>query len=178
MQSIDQFLEHFQLQHRATCQLVEAIPEKHYTWRPAPSHFSLGEILIHMIQSEIFWRRLILLSSKGEAYDPFKLTGSGETRMRTFRPANLGDARTTKFGSTFAECLESWRKIHAKTCEEFKAIPPEALQTVTVEHPLLAHRGMLWSFLLLMIEHEVHHRGQLSGYMKLLDVDQPASITG
>jgi uncharacterized damage-inducible protein DinB len=178
MQSIDQFLEHFQLQHHATRTLIAAIPEAHFAWRPSPPHFSLGEIVVHMIQAELFWRRMILMSVKGEAYDPFKLSGSGEERLRGYRPSNVQDAQTTRFGTTFAECLESWGKIHAKTCNEFKVIPPEALQTVSVDHPLLAHRGKLWSFLMLMIEHEVHHRGQLSGYMKLLEVDQPASITG
>ncbi len=30
--------------------------------------------------------------------------------------------------------------------------------------------------LLVMLEHEAHHRGQLTAYLKMLEVDQPAAV--
>jgi uncharacterized damage-inducible protein DinB len=32
--------------------------------------------------------------------------------------------------------------------------------------------------LLVMVEHEGHHRGQLTAYLKMLGVDQPAAVVG
>jgi uncharacterized damage-inducible protein DinB len=47
-----------------------------------------------------------------------------------------------------------------------------------MEHPLLAMRVPVWDMFLVFIEHEIHHRGQLSAYLKALGVDQPTFIVG
>ncbi len=177
MQSIDELLDHFRWQRQATRRLIDAIPAHHFSWRPNPAAFSAGEIVRHLMQSEIFFRRLIASGARGDAFDPFQLSGTGEERLKAFRPSNLEGSRNPKFGASFAECLAHWTEIQAKTEEELRSVPSEAL-SATTEHPLLAYRAPLWTLLLIMIEHEVHHRGQLSAYLKVLDIDQPASIFG
>ena len=51
-------------------------------------------------------------------------------------------------------------------------IAPEQL-AVEVVHPLMDLRLPLWEMLLTMVGHEIHHRGQLSAYLKMLGVEQP-----
>src|SRR5947199_10361277 len=99
-------------------------------------------------------------------------------RMTAFRKPNLESSRGdgAKYGASFAACLESWRGVQAKTEEQFAALTPEQLAGAQVEHPLLALRTPLWEMLLTMVGHEVHHRGQLSAYLKMLGVEQPAAL--
>ncbi|HEX9943375.1 MAG TPA: DinB family protein [Thermoanaerobaculia bacterium] len=176
MRTIEEFLDYFRRQRSWTRSLVAAVPEEHFGWRPAASAFSCGELVRHLIQSEGFWRRLMLEAVDGRPFDPFGLAGTGRERMTAFRPRNLASSQGEKFGSTFAECLESWRQVQARTEEELARISAEQLATVEVIHPLLALRFPLWEALLTMVGHEVHHRGQLSAYLKTLGVEQPAVL--
>lgn len=177
MRTIDDFLAYYRRQRSWTRSLVAAVPEERFDWRPSGSSFSCGELVRHLIQSEEFWRKLNLEAVAGRSFDPFGLAGDGRERMTAFRGPNLESAgRAVKRGSSFAECLEIWLPIQARTESELAAITPEQLAAVEVDHPLLAQRFPLWEALLIMVGHEVHHRGQLSAYLKTLEVEQPAIL--
>jgi uncharacterized damage-inducible protein DinB len=177
MRTVEDFLAYYRRQRSWTRSLVAAVPEEHFGWRPAESSFSCGELVRHLLQSEEFWVRLVLEAVAGRPFDPFGLTGDGRRRMAAFRRSNLESAaRAVKRGSTFAECLEIWLPIQERTESELARITPEQLATVEVDHPLLALRFPLWEALLTMVGHDVHHRGQLSAYLKVLGVEQPAAL--
>ena len=76
MRTIEEFLVYFRRQRSWTRSLVAAAPEACFDWRPAPDAFSCGELVRHLIQSEAFWRRLLLAAAAGQRYDPFGLTGT------------------------------------------------------------------------------------------------------
>jgi uncharacterized damage-inducible protein DinB len=177
VRTLEDFLTHFRRQRAWTRRLVAAVPEEHFGWRPAEDSFSLGELVRHLIQSESFWRKMLTEGAAGRAFDPFGLTGASAERMAAFRRPNVESSRSAeKWGSTFAECLERWSEVQARTERELAAITPEQLREVEVDHPLLGLRLSLWEMLLTFVDHEVHHRGQLSAYLKVLGVDQPASL--
>ena len=108
--------------------------------RRRPS-FSCGELVRHLVQSEGFWRRLNVEAVKGRAFDPFGLSGDG--REQDGAPSGRRTwprAGSEKLGATFAECLELWLPIQARTEEELAAhLPRSSSQSVEVDHPLLAH---------------------------------------
>jgi uncharacterized damage-inducible protein DinB len=176
MQTIQDFLLFYRRQRSWTRSLIAAVPEEHFGWRPSDTSFSCGELVRHLIQSEGFWRRLILEAVDGRAFDPFGLAGDGRQRMAAFRPANLASSGGEKLGATFAECLERWLPVQARTEKDLARICSGQLESVQVDHPLLAIRFPLWEALLTMVGHEVHHRGQLSAYLKALGVEQPAAL--
>ena len=101
--------------------------------------------------------------------------GSAQERLEGFRRPNLDSSHQTKLGSSPAQCLASWREIEERAWRELGAIPDEALHQVTVTHPLTRVEAPLWRMLLVMAEHEAHHRGQLSAYLKMMGVEQPAA---
>lgn len=175
MRTVQDFLAFYRRQRSWSRTLVAAVPEERFDWRPAPEAFSCGELVIHLIQSERFWSRLLIAAVEGRPYDPFGLPGTARERMTAFRRPNVESAAaaTAKFGRTFAECLESWSRVQAKTEEELARITPEQLESVEVEHPLLTMRAPLWEMLVMMVGHEIHHRGQLSAYLKTLGIEQP-----
>jgi uncharacterized damage-inducible protein DinB len=176
MRTIEDFLSFFRRQRSWTRSLIAVIPEERFDWRPADSAFSCGELARHFIQAEAVWRKIIVEAAAGGHFDPFGLPGSGRERMAAFRGSNLASAAGGKQGNTFAECLEAWLPVQARTEEAFAPITPEQLATVVVDHPLLALRFPLWEALLTMVGHEVHHRGQLSAYLKMIGVEQPAAL--
>jgi len=174
MFELREFIDHFHRQRRWTRQLIESIPESCFAWRPSESEFGCGDLVRHMIQAEIFWRRLAQHGARGEAYDPFEFEGPAEERMRRFRRPNLEASHSERFGSTFAECLEIWANVEQDTAKKLAAMPEEALRERRLRHPLTGIEGSLGEMLLLMLEHEAHHRGQLSAYLKVIGVPQPA----
>ncbi|MFN7960294.1 MAG: DinB family protein [Thermoanaerobaculia bacterium] len=173
MFSIEEFLGHFRRQRRWTFDLIRAVPEEHFDWAPAPDAFSCGGLVAHLIASELFWRRLILGAVAGEPHDPFGLAGSAREKLEAFRPTNVAASRSGRFGTSFAACLESWSEIQAKTEAALAGLPPQAFAEVRVRHPLTELEAPAWEFLLIMVEHEAHHRGQLSAYLKQLGLPQP-----
>lgn len=175
MKTIGDFLRHFRHQRQWTRTVVAAVPEDRFDWAPAADAFSCGELVRHLMQSEIFWSRLLVKAAAGEAFDPFGLDGSAEERMRRFRASNLGSSRDARYGDSFAACLERWSEIQERTEAELAKLPDAALYEVEPEHPLTTLRAPLWQMLLVMIEHEAHHRGQLTAYLKMLGVEQRAA---
>jgi uncharacterized damage-inducible protein DinB len=176
MRTTAEFLDFYRRQRSWTCTLVSAVPEELFGWRPSESSFSCGELVRHLILSEKFWSKLIVEAAGGRSFDPFGLSGDGRRRMEVFRQPNLQSAAAaTNLGTTFAECLEAWKPVQARTESELARLTPEQLDAV-VEHPLLALRFPVWEALLTMVGHEVHHRGQLSAYLKVIGVEQPASL--
>jgi len=54
----EMFLERFRRSRRGTCTLVAVIAEAQFEWRPGEPCFSCGDIVRHLMQSGIFWRKL------------------------------------------------------------------------------------------------------------------------
>jgi len=178
MRTIDDFLEHYRHQREWTRRIVAAIPEDHFDWRPSDDAFSCGDLVRHLMQAEIFWCRLLVTAARGEAYDPFRLEGAAKERMEAFRGPNLASSHDQAMGGTFAECLHNWSGIQERTEREFAGLPDNALHEIAVEHPLTTLEAPLWRMLLIMVEHEGHHRGQLTAYLKAAGVEQSAAVFG
>jgi uncharacterized damage-inducible protein DinB len=166
-------------QERAwTRQLVAAFPESAFGWRPAPDAFSCGELVIHLVQSERFWRRLLVEAAAGRRYDPFGLSGDAEERYAAFREPNFLSASSPRHPTTFAACLERWAAEQAETEAAFAAFTGEQLAAAIVHHPVAGFVEPLADMIWFMASHEVHHRGQLSAYAKMLGLAQPPLYTG
>jgi uncharacterized damage-inducible protein DinB len=159
-------------------QLVGAFPESAFGWRPAPTAFSCGELVIHLMQSERFWRRLLVEGAAGRRYDPFGLRGTAEERYAAFREPNFLSAGGPRHPTTFADCLARWAVEQAETEAAVAAFTAEQLATAIVHHPVAGFVEPLGDMLWFMASHEVHHRGQLSAYAKMLGLAQPPLYTG
>ena len=166
-------------QERAwTRRLVAAFPESAFGWRPAPDAFSCGELVVHLVQSERFWRKLLVEAAAGRRYDPFGLSGTVEERFAAFRSPNLLSTRASRQPATFAACLERWAAEQAETETAFAAFTAEQLRGAVVHHPVGGLVAPLGDMIWFMASHEVHHRGQLSAYAKMLGLPQPPLYYG
>jgi uncharacterized damage-inducible protein DinB len=176
--SIERPLRLWRRERAWTRQLVAAFPESAFGWRPAPNAFSCGELVIHLIQAERFWRRLLAEAAAGRRYDPFGLAGNAEQRYAAFREPNFLSAQGPRHPTTFAACLERWAAEQAATEAAFADLTDEQHATAIVHHPVAGFVEPLGDMLWFMASHEVHHRGQLSAYAKMLGLQQPPIYTG
>ena len=177
MNRAERLVVQFRRERRWTRELVEAVPEEHFSWTPSTAAWSCGGIVTHLIHAELFWRKLLLAAVRGEAYDPFALPGSTvRERYEAFRPRNDAGSRSGRFGTSFATCLATWQPIGDETARELSSIPDDRLG-VLVTHPVAGLTAPVEDMILTFFSHESHHRGQLSGYLKMLGVRQPPLFT-
>jgi uncharacterized damage-inducible protein DinB len=149
-------LAEFEQEARTTRRHLERLPEERFDWRPHPKSFTGGQLASHLLDC-IRWTGPIFgadeLDMDPATYRPFRATSSaglleafdGEVAQAKQAIAQAGDP----------EAVQPWRlRLHGKVLFEK---PREAV------------------FRNMTLSHMVHHRGQLSVYLRLLDVPVPGS---
>jgi uncharacterized damage-inducible protein DinB len=153
----DALLPEFDHEMGTTRRLLERVPDAELKWKPHEKSYSLGQLAAH-------------LANIPHWVDPtcdftvFDLATLGEDR-RPREPASMADvlkafdenvtkARRKLSEQTDAALLGSWTMKHG--AQEFFTMPKIAV---------------LRSFIM---NHSIHHRGQLSVYLRLREVPLPA----
>lgn len=138
----------------ATRRLLERLPDGRFDWRPHEKSWTLGEMATH-IASLPWW---MLTSIDEDEFDLGGGAGSPETRSDSESVLELFDAEATALRASFAAATdetmnEPWQLRHG--------------ETVIMEQPksVVLRR---WG-----ISHLIHHRAQLTVYLRLLDVPLP-----
>jgi uncharacterized damage-inducible protein DinB len=134
--------------------LLERLPDEQFGWKPHPRSWSLGELATHLANL-LFWMRTLV------ERDEFDLEEQPERREAAPSREVL---------------LRLWDESAATLRAALASIPESA---VASEWSLLRGgqtvlRRPRWALLRTMaVSHVVHHRGQLSVYLRLLDVPVP-----
>jgi uncharacterized damage-inducible protein DinB len=148
IQTIQPFLHYFGNVRERTMRVARCIPPDKLDWSYAPGKFTLGDLLRHIAVSERYmWAETIQC-----------------------RPA-----RYSTHGKELADGLENvfafMEKLHAESLEIFSRLTDADLQR-KCQTPDAAPITT-WKWLRLMLEHEIHHRGQIYIYLGLLNVPTP-----
>ena len=140
-----------------TRRLLERVPEDKAHWKPHPKSRSLGELAIHLAQIPSYGRAVL------------------ETPELNFNPPGGRPHNPPVFEST-AQSLDVFDQNARATRGSMERAPDEGMmetwklkngdQTALSLPRIAALRT-------LMLKHMVHHRGQLSVYLRLLDVPVP-----
>lgn len=158
MPMIDAFLAELDHEAATTRRLLERVPEDKLTWKPHEKSMTLSRLAGHVAEMP-GWARTIL------ADDVFEADKAGERGYRPHQP------------ETVAELLQ----VHDESLAAFRAaaqgVSDETLrgswrmvkggQTLLEMPRTVAVRSFI-------ISHIIHHRGQLSVYLRLLDVPLPS----
>jgi uncharacterized damage-inducible protein DinB len=137
-----------------TRKLLERVPEAHLDWKPHEKSFSLGNLALH-IATIPFWLTRVLSA------DHFDLATSGRNQPPT---------STQQILDAFEERVAEMRQLL------------DAADDVALTQPWQLRRGeqvlqtmpRVAVIRAMGINHMVHHRAQLSVYLRLLDVPLPA----
>jgi uncharacterized damage-inducible protein DinB len=153
----DFLLPEFDHEMGTTRRLLERVPDAKLTWKPHEKSMTLGQITDHLSKLAE-WGGAIFASTSYDlaAMDPkFKLaSASSAAEALAAFDASVKSARAVMATKTDAEYLVPW-----------------TLKQGSQEIFTLPRFSALRSFVL---NHTIHHRGQLSVYLRLNDVPVPS----
>lgn len=148
MQTVDSFLEYLDKIRGRTLRVVKCIPPEHMEWTYKEGKFTLGDLVRHLANIE---RYMFVENACGR---PSRYAGYG----REF--ADGYDAVISYLNRTHAESVAILRTLSDADLQK-KCKNPDGSE-ITV-----------WKWLRAMIEHEIHHRGQIYLYLAMLGVKTP-----
>ncbi len=146
--SIDSFLAYFETIRERTLRVVRAVPPGKLEWRHSPDVFSCGDLARHLVAVERF------TFAENALGRPSRYQGCGP---------ELADGQEA--------VIAFMERMHREATEMLRTLTPEHLQGKG-----LSPQGVpvtAWKLLRAMIEHEVHHRGEMYVYLALLGVPRP-----
>jgi uncharacterized damage-inducible protein DinB len=154
----DIILPEFDHEMANTRRTLERIPDNKFSWKPHDKSFTMQDLASHLANMPT-WTGITLTQDSFDVAPP-----GGE-------PTRMPQAKTT------AELLETFDKNVADARQVIEAVTDEDLQKPWTllaggKEVLTMPRAMvLRSFIL---NHNVHHRGQLTVYLRLNDLPVPA----
>ena len=146
----DGFLERLDWETNKTIQVFSALPEGKLDYRPHENSRSALELIRTMIREEAMFKEII----------------EGKLDFEW----NKGDV--TEYGTTVAEIASRFKASHMEVIDKLKNIPEDEFKK---DIPWTGGRQI--SRLHVMIEllfDQVHHRGQLSVYLRLTGGEVPS----
>ena len=153
MALIDGLLQELEQEAQTTRRVLERVPNEHLAWRPHAKARTLGELALHVATVPGSVAELV---AKSEVQAP-QFSDPVPNDASELVPAledSIAKAKTALSGMDDSTLLGTWRML--KGDREIFAVP---------------RIGMLRS---IMLNHWYHHRGQLSVYLRELDVPLPS----
>ena len=148
IQSITPFLEYFERVRERTLRVIKSIPPDRMDWTYKEGKFSFADLIRHLATIERF------MYAENVQLKPSRYPGHGK---------ELADGYT--------EVMAFFERLHRESMEIFSNLTDEDLKKkcMTPGGASIA----VWKWLRAMVEHEIHHRGQIYLYLSMLDVRTP-----
>ena len=150
----DMLLPEFDHEMATTRKLLERVPDGHFDWKPHAKSFSLGQLAQH-VATLPWWGQVTLQQTEFDvAANPQLAPVATRAALLDLFDRHSTATRQALAGKTDAELMAPWALKSG-------AVTVFSMPKVTV-----------WrSF---VMNHLVHHRGQLSVYLRMQDVPLPA----
>jgi uncharacterized damage-inducible protein DinB len=146
--TVPAFLDYYEKIRQRTLRVVRCVPSDKLEWRPAQGKFSIGDLIRHIAAIE---RYLYAENVKGK---PSRYAGHG-----------------TELANGYEAILKFLESTHQESMEIFSSLANEDLQKKCTNPD--GTSITIWKWLRAMVEHEVHHRGQIYLYLAMLNVATP-----
>jgi uncharacterized damage-inducible protein DinB len=146
--TVESFLAYWTGVRARTDRVIACIPEERLEWSPHPVKFTLGDLVRHLATMERY------MFAENVSGRPSAYPGHGR---------ELADG--------LPAVLAYFARLHEESMAIFRALTPADL-----ERRCLTPAGTpitTWKWLRAMVEHEIHHRGQIYLLLGLLDVPTP-----
>lgn len=142
----ESFVKDWNRIHKQTARALAAAPQDKFDWTPQEGMFTLRQLVTHLPNAEA----AIVCSALAGTMQKVSL--------------DLND-------STIEEIVEKFKSSHSELVEEVSKLSLDQLNETVEAFGRQMPRIVL---LRAMIEHEIHHRGQLYTYLHLAGVEPPA----
>jgi uncharacterized damage-inducible protein DinB len=153
MSIAESLLMEFDQEAQTTKRVLERVPDDKLTWKPHPRAFSLGQLALHIAAGP---GQIVAAASQDTAEAPNFAQPEAKSRqevLETFSKS-MASARTALKNMDDARLMSTWRLV--------KNGNP------VMEVPRIAFLRSI------LMNHTYHHRGQLSVYLRMLDVPVPS----
>lgn len=146
-------LMEMEMEEKTTQRVLERVPEGKLSWKPHAKAYSLGQLAMHI------------------AIAPGRVASAATEDVREFAPPPVPEPKTCKeILDAFAESCANAKKI-VKGFDDGKMM---AMWTLKRNGKVIMSVPRAAFLRAIMLNHIYHHRGQLSVYIKLLDVPVPS----
>jgi uncharacterized damage-inducible protein DinB len=150
----DGLLQELEKEAGTTRRVLERVPEQHLAWRPHAKGRTLGELALHVATVPGGVAQLVASGTTVQAPKFVDPSPKSASELVPALEQSIAKARQILGGMSDDDITATWRMMDGD--RELFAIPRVA---------------MLRS---IMLNHWYHHRGQLTVYLRFLDVPIPA----
>jgi len=153
MAIIQPLLQELEYEAQTTRRVLERVPEEHMGWKPHPKSYSLGQLALHVAQLPGGVAELAMTSP---AAPPAFVQAQARTSAELITALDQSVAKATSLLSGLDDeaATSMWRLVSGD--RELLAMPRVALLRA------------------IMLNHWYHHRGQLTVYLRQLNVPVPS----
>jgi uncharacterized damage-inducible protein DinB len=148
IRDIEPFLDYYARIRERTRRVVALIPPDRLEWAPREGAWSFGDLVRHLGAIE---RWMFAENVSGR---PSRYPGHG-----------------TELADGYDAVLAYFDGMHAEAMDLFRALTPEALQARSTTPGGASMPA--WKWLRAMVEHEIHHRGQIYLMLGMIGVATP-----
>ncbi len=148
IQNTQQLITYYSKVRQRTLRIIACIPEDKLEWTYKEGKFTFGDLIRHIACIERF------MYAENAQFKPSLYNGCG-----------------TNYADGYEAVVQFLNDSHKETLAILEQVSPEDLQKKTdtpAGTPIT-----LWKWLRLMVEHEIHHRGQIYLYLSLLGIETP-----
>jgi uncharacterized damage-inducible protein DinB len=148
IESIEPFLDYYEKIRERTLKVVKCIPPEKIDWTYKEGKFTFGDLIRHLAAIERY------MYAENVQLKPSRYPGHGK---------ELADG--------YEDVLRFMTRMHEESVEIFRGLSDEDLGRKCITPGGI--KITTWKWLRAMVEHEIHHRGQIYLYLSMLDVPTP-----
>jgi uncharacterized damage-inducible protein DinB len=149
LQTVEDFIKYLDSIRRRTLNYLRLVPPDQLDWSPKEGEFTCGDILRHLIAAEKMFVRVAL-----EGCWNYEGSEAGANQ-------------------SLSELLALLEATHAETMDKLKRASDQDLNTLRPGPTREGRPIQAWRWLMVLGEHEIHHRSQLAVYLSLMGVEPP-----
>ena len=149
----DAMLMEMDMEEKTTQRVLERVPENKLTWKPHPNAYSLGQLAMHI------------------AIAPGRVASAAVDDVHEFSPLPPPEPKTRQ------EILDAFAAGNAKAKQIVKSFDDArmtSMWTLKRNGKVIMSVPRVGFLRAILMNHIYHHRGQLSVYIKLLDLPVPS----
>ncbi len=145
---IQSFIKYYSKIKQRTIRLFDFIPPDKIEWTYQDGKFTIGDIIRHLANIE-----------------RYMYAENVQLKESTYNGCGI------EFAEGYQNVVDYYKRMHAESSEIFLTLSPEDLLKKCKTPAGI--EITIWKWLRAMIEHEVHHRGQLYMYLAMLGIKTP-----
>ena len=154
MALVDGLLEELEQEAETTRRVLDRVPHDKLNWRPHPKARTMGELALHIAIVPGGVAELVASGNKVQAPDLADPSPQSASELIPTLNESISKAKRALSGLNDTELFETWRLMVGE--KEVLAVP------------------RIFMLRSVMLNHWYHHRGQLSVYLRELDVPLPS----